>query len=467
MESRVFSFLIAIGWIFFMPIRLLAQNPLEQYLEEAMSQNITLQQQQISYQKAVLGFAMAKSYFYPSATLQGGYQTGGGGRTIDLPIGDLLNPVYQTLNQLTQSSSFPQIQNESITFLPVNYYDVSIKTSIPLLHTDLNHQKALQQEQIGMTLLEIERYKRILIQEVSIAYYQVLSAYQATLITKSALQLAESSEKVNVKLLESGKGLPAYVQRSKAEVAEANHQYIHSVNQLAKAKYYFNSLLNKEAEAEINLVDPTQAELASAMQWTEQQALSVSKREELALLQSILKQRSIAIQKEKQYVIPQVYAFGQFGAQAEGLRIHANAPYYLVGVQLEWSLFAANRNKHKIRQSQYEWKGSQLALEKAKVDLQLAAKIAFDALQTAIAQYHSAQAQLEAASTYKRLIDKGYEAGIHSHLETLDARNAWTRASLAEVISKFQVLIAKVTLDRELALQDLSAYKTSKISIDE
>ena len=49
-----------------------------------------------------------------------------GGRAIDFPIGDLLNPVYSTLNALTQTNQFPQVENESITFLPHNFQETKI-----------------------------------------------------------------------------------------------------------------------------------------------------------------------------------------------------------------------------------------------------------------------------------------------------------------------------------------------------
>jgi outer membrane protein len=436
-----------------MNLRLYAQDPLEKYVELGLAQNITLQQQQISYEKALAGLAEAKSYFFPTASLQGGYQTGGGGRTIQLPVGDLLNPVYQTLNQLTQSSAFPSIQNETITFLPRNYYDLALKSSLPLLHTDLKHQRDIHQTQVGMSLLEIDRYKRALIKDIKVAYFQVQRAYQAIRITQSALDLALASQQVHQKLLEAGKGLPAYLQKAKAEVAEAQHQHIQAQNQWKKAKYYFNSLLNREADAQIDGEENVEEDkwIEEAQAHLHQQTFAVTGREEIKLLESGLQIYESLVKKEKQYIIPQVYAFGQFGAQAEGLKVNEKAPYYIVGVQMEWNVFAGNRHKHKIRQSQLDGLHAQRAMEKAKLDLEMSQRMAFDDLSTAIAQYYSAKEQAQAAAAYKRLIDKGYEEGMNSHLESIEARNAWTQASLALIMSTFQVRIAQANLEREKA----------------
>jgi hypothetical protein len=47
------------------------------------------------------------------------YFMAGGGRTVDFPVGDLLNPVYTTLNQLTGGNNFPQVTNQSILLNPI------------------------------------------------------------------------------------------------------------------------------------------------------------------------------------------------------------------------------------------------------------------------------------------------------------------------------------------------------------
>ena len=84
---------------------------LDEYIEMGFQQNIVLQQKSISAEKALLSLQSAQSLYQPTLAFQGGYQTGEGGRSISFPVGDMLNPVYATLNQLTKSAAFPQISN--------------------------------------------------------------------------------------------------------------------------------------------------------------------------------------------------------------------------------------------------------------------------------------------------------------------------------------------------------------------
>src|SRR4051812_44002318 len=88
-----------------------AQGILDNYINDGLRNNITLKQRNISLEKAMVSLKIANSYFAPSIGIQGNYTSGMGGRSIAIPVGDLLNPVYTTLNQLTASDKFPNIQN--------------------------------------------------------------------------------------------------------------------------------------------------------------------------------------------------------------------------------------------------------------------------------------------------------------------------------------------------------------------
>src|SRR3954453_4253982 len=98
---------------FFLPIAAGAQDVPPQYLQEALGNNLVLKEKKLSLEKSILALKESKSYFLPTTWLDGQYTVAKGGRSIDLPIGDLLNPVYTSLNQLTHGSNFPQVKNVS------------------------------------------------------------------------------------------------------------------------------------------------------------------------------------------------------------------------------------------------------------------------------------------------------------------------------------------------------------------
>ncbi|RYZ51594.1 MAG: TolC family protein, partial [Sphingobacteriales bacterium] len=112
------------------PLHLSAQTRLEQYIERGIQDNKGLKQMQFQLDKSLHALKEASSYFLPAVSLQGNYLRSSGGRTIDFPIGDLLNPVYNSLNELTQSNQFPSLRNESIQLNPDNFYDLKVHTTL-------------------------------------------------------------------------------------------------------------------------------------------------------------------------------------------------------------------------------------------------------------------------------------------------------------------------------------------------
>ena len=64
------------------------------------------------------------------------YTVADGGRTIDFPVGDLLNPVYETLDQMLvaqgQAPQFPRVRNESIAFLRDQEQETKLVLEQPL-----------------------------------------------------------------------------------------------------------------------------------------------------------------------------------------------------------------------------------------------------------------------------------------------------------------------------------------------
>src|SRR5690606_40075837 len=109
------------------------------------------------------------------------------------------------------------------------------------------------EQQIVLKEYELEIYKQELIKNIKIAYYNYLSALQVVDIYKSSQVLAQEGKRVNEKLYESGKGLPVYIMRSESEIAQINADFSKAKQQTENAKLYFNSLLNRSPESNIDV----------------------------------------------------------------------------------------------------------------------------------------------------------------------------------------------------------------------
>ncbi len=425
-----------------------AQSSLDAYIDIGLQNNLVLQQKNVSLEKALYSLKIAKGMFMPSLALIGNYTTGDGGRSISLPVGDLLNPVYSTLNQLTDSEAFPQIENVEQNFFPQNFYDVRTRLSMPIFNTDLVYNKKIQSQQIQLQEFEVIIYKRELIRNIKVAYFNYLGARKGSAIYESALVRAQESKRVNESLLANGRGLPAYVLRAQSEMETLSAQKNEADQLVRNAQLYLNFLLNREATLPIE--ESYDATLNNAVQLLAQPA-SGALREELLQVESGIEINSNIVKMKQSFWMPKVNGFVDVGAQAENLQYNSSANYYLLGLQVDVPLFAGFTNRYKTSQAKLDLKNAELNRGLVGQQVNMSSSMAQNSLRTAYQNYLSATKQLEAAQSYQHLIERGYKEGVNTFIESLDARNQLTTAQLLVTTNQYKVLIAEANLEREMA----------------
>lgn len=428
-------------------------NALDSYVRQGLERNIVVQQKSISLEMALLSLKMANGMFAPSVSLLGNFTSGEGGRSISFPIGDIMNPVYTTLNQLTASDQFPRIENVNTNFFPRNFYDVRARTSMPLLNTDLIYNKKIRGQQVLLQEYEVQVYQRELVRNIKVAYFNYLSAREGVVIYQSALTRAQEGKRVNEALLANGKGLPAYVLRSQAEIENIKAQLVDAERQVENGRLYFNFLLNREGTEEINT--DFVPELSTVTTLLAEDAVP-TQREELLQIKTAQELNQQVLKMNKLFWAPRVSGFVDLGAQAENMEYSSKANYYLYGFQLEMPLFSGFTNRHRISQSRLDVRNAELNVDQVNRQLRLSTEVSRNALVSAFQNYQSALKQLEAAQSYQRLIEKGYKEGVNTFIEAVDARNQLTSAELLVRVNLYKVLVAEASLERETAAYPLN-----------
>mgnify|MGYP001176813415 FL=1 len=435
------AILAAIVWL---PSFLWAQRPLDSYVHLGLKSNLALKEKEISLDQAKLSLDMARSYFLPSVNVLGDYTSGKGGRNIAIPIGDLLNPVYTTLNQLTESDAFPQVENVSQDFFPYNFYDVRVRTSVPLINTDLHINRNIEKQKVELQQYELNAYKRQLVFDIKVAYYNYLSARESEKIYESALQLVEKNVQVNESSMRNGANLPANVLRAKSESenvrAELNNARVKVIN----ARNYLNFLLNRPLDADVDVAEDTQYHEVD-----EPRSDLVAAREELAMISKSREIQVSSLQMHKLSRMPKVNAFLDLGAQGADWEFYDRSKYFLFGVQLSIPVFQGFRNNLAIKQSRLALERTDMQLQHTRGRLEVAATMASNALLVAKQNFQAAQEQLKSSRSYFNLVEKGFRQGVNSQIEFIDARNQLTQSELTVNLRQFEMLIAAAQLERE------------------
>ena len=431
---------------------------LDGYIREGLANNAALKTAQFDVERSLNALEQAQTLFMPQVNFQMQYTLAVGGRSQSLPIGDLLNPVYSTLNKLTQSNSFPSIENQAIKFLPNNFHDTKIHATYPILNREIYYNREIKKELITTEKAKIQVYKRELVKNIKTAYLQYLQANQAVDIYKNALGLVRESERFNQKLVKNQVATQAVVLKAQVEVAKVENSIVETENQAKNAAAYLNFLINKPLNNAIQIdsvLIKSKFDVNVPPQYNGQKKADLlQKREEFAQIGS--GERVYVLQKamNEKYKQPKISAFADGGFQGFGFKIWDKQAYILAGAQLETPLYTAGNSKLKIQQSQIELQKIAAQRDEVLEQIQLQIQIAQTNLETAQRALKVNEAELNAAREYYRLTDRRYREGQILQLELTDARTTLTAAELKQSLAQYAILLKMVELERAVAGYD-------------
>ena len=423
---------------------------LDTYIKEGLVNNLVLQEKITSLEQSLLALKDAKSFFLPSVDFGVNYTLAEGGRTIAFPVGDLLNPVYSTLNNLTTSNIFPQIDNVSEQLLPDNFYDTRFRTTVPLLNSDLIYQNQTRKEQVNWTSYQVDIYRVTLIQDIRLAYFNFCASQSSIQILKNSLKLVEQNLKDTRSLVENGKRLPAAVFRAESELEQVKSLVIEAELKTNNAAQYLNFLVNRP----LNQAVPFE-EMPLNLSRVDQLLLEDlnAQNPELRAMQSMERIQETVLRSGKNYWIPKLSTYADLGAQGFDWNFDRQSRYLMWGLNLSIPVFQGGRNQNQIQRNVLGLQSVQRQKELVNQKLNLNLQLQRNEVKTLLAALQSAEKKLVSASAYFQLVDKGFKEGSQSLLEFMDARNQYTQADLFKTISIYKLQMALAQLERQLTTE--------------
>jgi len=440
------AFLLFALWLCSLPAS--SQNSLpDTYIRQALDSNHGLKEQQFLLEKNVLALEEARRLYLPTVGFGASYTLAAGGRNIQLPVGDLLNPVYSTLNQLTQSNAFPQIENVSEQFPPNNFYDARFRITQPIINREIYYNRKIKEAAISLKQLEIQAFKRELAKDVQVAYYQYMQAGEAVRIYENALGLLAESQRTNESLLRNDKIIPSVLSRVESEITSVKAQQNQALTNQRNAAAYLNFLLNRPLETPIETEPADPSELAIIVA-----PPPSTQREELAQLATAREINALVVEMESSYKIPKVGAQVDIGSQNFDFQWGG---YVLGGLSLEVPIWAAGRNKLQVQQAQLDGMALGEKTQQVQRQIELQTLTARNSLLAEVETWQSYQAQLSSAQRSYRDTERRYREGIANYIELLDARSQVTNVELQQTLAMYNIFIKKAELERAMAAYPL------------
>ena len=424
---------------------------LEEYVQEGLKSNLALKQENLELRKVAENIQQAKALFYPRVTFAPTYSLAAGGRRLQFPVGDLLNPVYSTLNKLTQTSVFPQIENVDELLAPNNFHDTKISVQYSIYNPEIQYNYLIQKTLLTAQEAKKKVYENELRYTIEGAYFQYLQTLEAIKIFGNAQKTLNELARLNQKLVNNNVMTKDAVVAAEYEISKLNQQLAIAVKNRETAKAYFNFLLNRELSEGIS-VDSTNLKPLAVYEPLERLSESaLQNRQELRQLdQSILASKTAVTLQEKAAKRPSVFIGGNAGFQGFGYTFNQQA-YGIAQIGLTWDLFKGYERKSKIQGAKIQTELLQTKKLEVEKQIELQVTQAFLDLQATRENLKLTQEGLNKAEQYFRIVDSRYRNNNVLFIEWVRAQNEILTAQLQQSLAQFDVLVKESLLHKVTA----------------
>ncbi len=431
-----------------------AQSPLDDYIRMGLENNLALKQKETSYRKSLETLKEARGLFFPNISLNARFSVAEGGRTIDLPIGDLLNPVYATLNQILHSNQFPQIDNQSFMFFRPMEQETKVRMIQQVFNTDIYYNSKIKKELTETEQVSVDQYRQELVAEIRKAYYNVAMAEGIVNMLNDTRKLLEENVRVNQKLVDNGKITIDNLYRAQTEMSKFDQKVQVAAKNKEIASAYINFLLNRSLTEPILLTEPNILP-ALAGESTIYRESALANREELKKLDLYNNITDLQVKMNQAGALPNVMIVADYGIQGENYTVNKDSDFGQASAILSWDLFAGFQNRAKIRQAKLQKEMLDQQSEEARRQIELQVINAMNELKTALAGIETAASQVKTAREGFRLVKRRYEEGQANLIEFIDARTTLTQAEENMIISKYTYLADYAEFEKVCAINKI------------
>jgi outer membrane protein TolC len=453
MKNLIHPLVFIIASICFSNVYAQQSDILESYVQAGIGSNLTLKQQNADLRKAQESIRQAKSLFLPRLTFEANYTVAAGGRKIDFPIGDLLNPVYSTLNQITQTSQFPTLENQQIQFLPNNFHETKVSFAYPLYNSDLRYNREIQQQLFQSKAAQKAAYEHELRYQITETYLQFLQAAEGEKIWLNTKTVLQELRRFNESLVKNNVATRDVTATADYELSKADLEIIKLRKAQNDAKAYINFLINRDLNSEIKTDTLLLRATVPVYDPTALIAQSMEKRSEFAALRAGMQAAETDVRRNNaNSKIPDFYIGGSLGFQGYGYKFNKEQAYALAQIGLTYDLFDGGQRKSKTQEARIESEKIHTQYQQVQQQVALQITMAWNDLESARNAHATTQVGLRAAEETFRIVQNKYRASQVLLIEFLEAQNRVTVARLQNVLAWSDVLLKDAALRQAAGL---------------
>lgn len=443
MKTIILTFIVTIVSI----LGLQAQNnrsfSIVEAVEYGLNNSLDIREAQINVTDADQRVIESKSIGIPQANLTMDYK-----RFLKLPVTVL--PDEFGINPMTGMVD-PNFDNE-VTFGVKNSFSANIEVSSLLF--DGSYLVGLQAAKMytDQVRLQLDAVKDDVAAKVRDAYLPALIiAENRKILEKNIINL----DKLLFETKELYKaGFVEQLDIDRLELSKANLQA--GMDDLANkeelALNFLKFTMGYPVENDIEIADDLEGLMSIPSDQDLAGGIDYSERIEHTILQSAVALNEMNVKRFRAGYLPQLVAFGSYGVLRQGNKISEGAwsDNSVVGVQLNVPIFDGFNKKAKVERARLQLE----IIKNNKAQLENAIEIQ---VKNARSNYRNAQSRLKDREKNLVLAERiyntsqiKYKEGVGSSLEITQAEQAMFQAQSNYINAKYELLVAKVELDKAL-----------------
>ena len=422
---------------------------IEDYVRSGEASNLALANQGFEVAKSQAALGAARARFFPEVALAARYTRADGGRQIDFPVGQLLNPAYQTLNDLLVVAGgaprFAPLADQAIPLQLPREQDTRITLRQPLYAPAIGAGVAAARANLEAADYQRAAYRRALRRDITLAYLEWLKARNSSEIVAASAALLAENLRVDQSLYDNGKSTHDTVLRASAELLAVQQQQREADNGAGQARSYLNFLLNRPLDTALEAAAETAADVPPDPASTdgvgaEDREPAAATRPDLLALEQAQLAAAAQLRAARAARKPSLALGVDAGTEGVDYGIGHNYNFVTGSLLLNWTLFDAGARAAAVSQARLA--GAQLANQHQQLTARIALELqqAGDNLHSAADSQATAAARAEAARAAFTIAAKRRAAGMASQLEFLDARSALTSALLNRNLTHYALL---------------------------
>jgi outer membrane protein len=424
---------------------------IDDYVAEAMRSNLALQSESFAVEQSRAALDAARARFLPELSLSARFTVNQGGRELDFPVGDLLNPVYSTLNDMLvaqgQPVRFSTTENQAFPLLRPREQDTHLAVRQPIYAPAISAGVRAQRALLGASEQQRISVARQLKRDVTVAYLNWLQAKAAVQIVTSTHELLAENLRINRSLFNNGKVTEDQPLRAEAELLSIEQQLQQANDGVAQAQSYVNFLLNRPLDTPLETAAAPASIEVQAVDLEQLRAQASAQRPELKRLEQGVAAANEQINLARTAALPSLALGVDAGIQGDRYGFGPDYNYASASLLLNWKFYAGGGLKAEVSSARAQARRLQTQHEQLDGQIALQVQQAVDRYRTATRSLAIAQARESAARAAFRIASRKRDEGVINQAEFLDARSALTSAELNLNVTRYTALIEAAQLE--------------------